>query len=718
MNPNGDDPLIDALLQETLGGCAPPDLSARILQAWSVRSNGSAGHYQSSPDRPSGAPLNVFAEVSDPAAPPIVVGAQVRAVHDLNHSPGRVRPRRKDWSALQLWSSLGAAAAVLLIGFVGMQMSGKQEPLAQPDPGRIQGPIANNGRPKPANTPQKRNTKPEVRPQAPDIAKGSTLPTSPSPMSPSPMSPPPAPSPNEALPQRKAVDDAEIVAFINAELRKSWQEHGVSPSDVATEVEWCRRVYLRLIGRIPTIDELQAFADDKTADKHALLVDRLLGDDEQYAAEFARHWSDVFANVLIGRGLGNDPEEPASRAGLQEYLQASLRQNKPYDRMALELISATGTGQPGADNFNGAANFLLAHATDDATVATARTCRVFLGMQLQCVQCHDHPTASLQQSSFWAMNAFFRQMKVSGNRNDPRELLDQDYLGFDGRDDEGLVFFEQPNGLMKVAAPTFIDGTTLPKHSGRVSDVNRREQLASLIVHSKYFSQATVNRLWSQFLGFGFTRPIDDMVSQPASNPELLNQIAQDFADTGFDLKRAMRWIALSDAFNRSSKVGSGQLADMPDSGTVAWFSHYYTRQLPAEEVSRSLQIAAKLRRDSGSNIEQARLTWLANARKLGDDDAEGASPSIIQSSISQSPILMHATTPGLDNLLHSVIGAKLKFDDKVQHLFLAALSRKPSRQELEMARSLGGMNEQNEAAALEDIWWALLNSSEFALDH
>jgi hypothetical protein len=312
------------------------------------------------------------------------------------------------------------------------------------------------------------------------------------------------------------------------------------------------------------------------------------------------------------------------------------------------------------------------------------------------------------------MNAFFRQMKLAGNRNDPRELIDQDYLGNDGRDEAGRVFYELPNGLMKVAEPTFLDGTELAQHTGRVSEVNRREQLGKLIVSSKYFSQATMNRLWSQFLGFGFTRPVDDMVGATASHPELLNRVSEEFAANGYDLKRAMRWIALSDAFNRSSKVGGKQVGDMPEAGTLALFSHYYTRQLPAEEVYRSLQIAAKLRKESRSgNIEQARQTWLAQvARKVGDDEGT-PTPSIVF-----TPIVKQATTPGQESLLQSVLAAKLPFDAKVEHLFLAALSRKPSRQELELARNLGGMNEKNEAAALEDIWWALLNSSEFVLDH
>jgi len=654
----------------------------------------------------------------------------VRVARDLDvdradsRRRGRSQPNRLP---LQMWASLGAVAAVLLIGYLGVQMSRSNNlEMVQSTPPQDAEAIARNSatptiKPVPSATPGKDGGPENSEPENSDLVPGPTqLVENHNPLpevveSPNEVLPNPT-LPSETIAKRPASSDVEVVAYINHELQASWQEHGVKPVALATDAEWCRRTYLRLIGRIPTIEELQAFADDKGPDdkgtgKNERLVDQLLHD-EKYAAEFARHWSEVWANLLLGRGLGNDPQEPASRAGLQQYLQASLRQNKPYDRMALELIAATGAGQPGADNFNGAANFLLAHASADATAATARTSRVFLGVQLQCVQCHDHPTAPLQQDSFWAMNAFFRQMKVAGEPGAPRQLVDQDYLGVDGKDEEGRVFYERPNGLVKVAEPAFLDGTQPARHSGRVSEINRREQLARLVINSEYFSQATMNRLWSQFLGFGFTRPVDAMVSQDPSHPELLERMAEEFTASGYDLKRAMRWIALSDAFNRTSKVSSLQVNDMPEAGTVALFSHYYTRQLQAEEVFRSLQIAAKLRQESGGNIEQARQTWLAQVRsKAGGDDETPSSPIKL-------PIVKHATSPGQDSLLQSVLSSKLQFEAKVEHLFLAALSRKPSPQELELARTLGGASEKNEAAALEDIWWALLNSSEFLLDH
>jgi hypothetical protein len=694
------EPLIDALLEETLGGVSPPDLSTRILSAWATRQAETNGTVPAPP-------FSVY----EPLPPPVVIDDSLRPI--VAPVPGKTRTpirRRSQGSWWQVSAALATAAAVLAMGYLGFRaaQAPHQPQIAQPNVDQVKPKhpaVATHAEPPSPKHGTPITPQPVEAPSPAAIAKTE----SPREFSPLEQSPDVAPTPTRA-----AKPDAEVVAFINEQLQSAWKQNGVTPSPAATDAEWCRRTFLRIVGRIPTVEELRDFTENKSPRRHEQLVDRLLTD-SRYAEEYAQHWAEVWANVLLGRAVGKDRDDLASREGLEQYLRESLLSNKPYDRMALELISATGSGQPGADNFNGAANFLLAHATDDAAVATARTCRVFLGVQLQCVQCHDHPTAPLRQNSFWAMNAFFRQMKVTGNRNDPRELIDQDYLGHDGHDEAGLVFYELPNGIIKAAAPAFLDGTPLPVESGRVSEVNRREALAKLVVQSQYFSQAAVNRLWSQFLGYGFTRPVDNIITtDDASHPEILAGLAEEFAAHRYDLKSAMRWIALSDAFNRSSQGAGSQLADMPEAGTTALFSRYYTRQLPAEEVFRSLQIAAKLRRESGSNIEQARIDWLAQARKSPSDDGP-IEPEVIKLNAS---LVKHATTHAFDNMLHTVSRANLKFEEKVEHLFLAALSRKPTRKELKLAENLAGMNRQNEAAALEDIWWALLNSNEFILDH
>src|SRR5690606_29601923 len=223
-----------------------------------------------------------------------------------------------------------------------------------------------------------------------------------------------------------------------------------------------------------------------------------------------------------------EKEDLVSVEGLRQYLRASLASEKPYNQIVYELIAAEGTNRPGTPDFNGATNFLLASQNEQATLATARTSRIFLGKQLQCAQCHDHPFNEWTQHQFWSLNAFFRQMQVE-KKPGMAALVSADFAGETGDVDEADVFYEQRNGQMKVAYPQFIDGTEVPR-SGLVGDVDRREILARLVSGSDDLCRATVNRTWAHFLGYGFTRPVDDMGEHnPPTHPEVLERLAKEF---------------------------------------------------------------------------------------------------------------------------------------------------------------------------------------------
>ena len=220
-------------------------------------------------------------------------------------------------------------------------------------------------------------------------------------------------SPSSPLPRvQKKVNDFGVpeVALINAAIQKGWSDHNLGPSKQATDGEWCRRVYLDLIGRVPTVEELTAYLSDHKNDKRERLVDSLLGD--KYNDEYTRNWSTIWTNILIGRTGGNERQSLANREGMTKYLTETLKYNKPYDEMAQELITATGSCRPGDDDFNGAANFLADKMAENGVQATAKTSQIFLGMAVQCTQCHNHPFNEYKQNQFWEMNAFFRQTRV------------------------------------------------------------------------------------------------------------------------------------------------------------------------------------------------------------------------------------------------------------------------------------------------------------------
>lgn len=202
------------------------------------------------------------------------------------------------------------------------------------------------------------------------------------------------------------------VRFINEQISRVWKENSLVPAPQALEGEWCRRVFLDVLGRIPSVEESRAFLASKEPDKKAKLVNKLLFD-ETYTEEYARNWTTVWTNILIGRNGGNEERSLISRAGMQKYLRDSFARNKPYDVMVKELVTATGSTSPGAENFNGAVNFLIMKVNEEkGTLATADISKVFLGLQVQCTQCHDHPFNDWKQQKFWEFNAFLRQTRV------------------------------------------------------------------------------------------------------------------------------------------------------------------------------------------------------------------------------------------------------------------------------------------------------------------
>ncbi|MEC7602470.1 MAG: DUF1549 domain-containing protein, partial [Planctomycetota bacterium] len=196
---------------------------------------------------------------------------------------------------------------------------------------------------------------------------------------------------------------------INRQIRVVWDDYGLKPAEPASEGEWCRRLYLDLLGRIPSVEELKEFTSSKSRNKREELVNKLLYD-ETYVEEYARNWTTIWTNILIGRTGGNDNNSMISREGMQKYLRDTFARNKPYDRMVHELVAAEGNTEPGTENFNGAANFLIDKVNEEqASQATASVSQIFMGLQVQCTQCHNHPFNEWRQQKYWEMNAFFRQ---------------------------------------------------------------------------------------------------------------------------------------------------------------------------------------------------------------------------------------------------------------------------------------------------------------------
>jgi hypothetical protein len=245
--------------------------------------------------------------------------------------------------------------------------------------------------------------------------------------------------------------------------------------------------------------------------------------------------------------------------------------------------------------------------------------------------------------------------------------------------------------------------------------------LASLIRSDPLFPKALVNRIWAYFLGYGFTRPIDDFGGHnPPSHPALLEGLAQRFTEYSYDLKSLMRWIVLSKSYSLSSRMASGNEKDVPGSGEPPYFSRFYVRQIEPEQLYDSLMVATKA--NGVENLDR-QDRWLSQfVIAFGTDEGDssttfnGTIPQILM--LFNGDLVQSATSLDKDGFLDQVMVANRKNQDRINALYVAALSRWPSSIELRYANQLLLARQGQAKEALQDVWWALLNSNEFILNH
>ena len=523
------------------------------------------------------------------------------------------------------------------------------------------------------------------------------------------------------------------VKKINELVKQTWDDYEMKPSKPAEDGIWCRRVFLDILGRIPSYQELDAFVKDRSKNKKAELISKLLFDDK-YTEEYARNWTTLWSNILIGRAGGTERNSLTSREGMQKYLRDTFARNKPYDKMVHELVSATGTTTPGSPKFNGATNFLAMKVNEEkGSLATAATSKTFLGLQVQCTQCHNHPFNDWKQQKYWEMNAFFRQTRAlrrftPGTRNvNGAELVDQDFAGEDNEPQEARVFYELRNGETRMALPKFVDGTEIGA-SGFVADVNRRAELAKMIVKSPYLDKTIVNRMWAHFFGYGFTKPIDDLGphNQP-SHPDLMDYLAIEFKKNSYNLKQLITWITLSEAYSLSSVANASNREDDPQLGESPKFTHFYLRQMRAEELYESLIVATQAGETRGNYEaqERAKSQWLQQfVSQFGTDEGDettsfnGTIPQVLM--MFNGGLVKQAIDSKNGGFLSKVINSKLNEKNKLDYLFKAAFGRSPTKNEVGvlLSREVILAYKGNQVEMFSDIWWSMLNSNEFIFNH
>ncbi len=513
------------------------------------------------------------------------------------------------------------------------------------------------------------------------------------------------------------LDEAALANRIDQFVAERYTEKGVTPAPLADDAEFLRRVYLDLIGRIPKVSEVRDFLDDKAPNRRRRVVDRLL--ESPY---HVKYFGAVWTNIIIPPG-GNQ-QQAAAAAQLRPWLESQVRGNVPYDQMVRSLITA-GVGLNNANNLrpvqllqpggNGSPlAFVQANEFKPENLAGA-TSRTFLGVRLECAQCHDHPFTDWKKKQFWEFAAFF----AGAQRNNGRRIVNG-RLVQQPQIDRFPRTLRMPGEDGKVVEARYLDKSA-PTWQDKVDS---RVTLADWVSSPKnpYFSRTGANRLWAHFLGVGINDPVDDEPTDenPISHPKLLQELSRQFVAHEFDVKYLIRAITASKTYQRTS-ARTHKSQDNP-----RLFGRMALRGLTPEQLFDSL-VEATGYRERGNN--QARQVFGGNnaraeflARFASTEKRTETQTSILQAlTLMNGRFISEATHLERSNTLAAITDALFLSDaEKVEALFLAALSRRPRSEEAEQLTSYvrNGGTTNDPRAALADVFWALLNSSEFRLNH
>jgi len=488
-----------------------------------------------------------------------------------------------------------------------------------------------------------------------------------------------------------------LAARIDDRLSARFKSEAIQPAPPANDAEFLRRVSLDITGRIPLAADVYEFLADESAGKRAKLIDRLLEE-----PRFAIHFSNLWRAELLPEATTNQQAAELER-GFENWLIQRLRSRTSYDQLVRELLTVPlpASGQPAEPVLRDPARanplaFLAAKDSKPENIAAAVT-RSFLGIRLECAQCHDHPFAKWSQQQFWSQAAFFAGLEKRANG-----LLAPLTEAIDRRE------IASPKGGDKIAA-TFLVGSTPPweRQSPRVAYAR---WLTS--PENPYFARAAVNRLWGQFFGVGIVDPVDDFHdNNPPSDPELLDELAAAFVASGFDLRFMIRSICQTETYQRTS---ARTHASQDESRLPA---RMVVKALTGEQFFDSFVVATG-HRDAGEqgNARQQFLTRFALAGPISEPETSVQQALTLlngrivaqAAEAEQSPTLIAITqTPHLTTSM------------KIESLYVSTLSRLPSGPETEkLLAYVAAASPDRESERLGDIFWMLLNCVEFRVNH
>ena len=486
------------------------------------------------------------------------------------------------------------------------------------------------------------------------------------------------------------------VLKLDAAFRKQWADAGVAPAEPAADLAIARRLALGLTGTVPSLEELRQFEALAPADRLPWYVDHLLAD---------RRFDDYLAERLARAAVGTEdgPFILFRRRRMVAWLSDQLREHRPYDALVRDLIAGTGlwTNHP-ATNFISVTSQADKDNQPDPIRLAGRVSRAFLGLRIDCAQCHDHPFANWTQGDFEGLAAFFGQTHVG-------------LKGITDGDGEYKVEDRRTRAERTVAPK-------VPSHEDLLpADGARRQRLAEWVTHKKnpYFARAIANRTWALLTGKPLVDPVDNI---PAEGfPPALQVLADDFAAHDYDLRRLIRVIAFSQAF----RLDSASAKAIGDTEEAAWAVFPLTRLRPEQVAGGVLQASqvATLGSDSHILVRLIRFgsqnDFVTRYGDTGDDEFVSRGGTIPQRLLLMNGELVRERTKDSPFNATGRIATMAKDDGHaIETAYLATLTRRPTPDEAaQFAKQLADTTFPR-SQRVEDLYWALVNSTEFSWNH
>ena len=501
----------------------------------------------------------------------------------------------------------------------------------------------------------------------------------------------------------------QTAAKIDALFAAAWQAENVTPTDTAGDAEYLRRVSLDLAGRIPAVSELREFLSDESPHKRAEVVERMLD-----SPASVRNFTTVWRNALIPQA-NDQPQFRGVIPGFEAWLWEHFSRGTPYNQIVREIITAELNASAGPA--------LFATTSPDAFFAVRElkpenlasgTARAFLGVRLDCAQCHDHPFDQWSQTQFWNMAAFYSGFAREEDEDEPANMM---AIMQEDRERRTIAI----PGTDEIVPAVFLTGTA-PDWS-RDAAASPREALADWIVddNNPYFARMAVNRLWNQFFGRGIVDPVDDFSeNNPPSHPAVLDLLAEEFINSGYDYRHVVRIITATRVYQLSSEQTDESQAD------PIHFARSALRGLTPEQLFDSLAEATGFYQPFRSenpfviDMDTPRARFVDLFRDAAESSMDRETTILQALAMMNGEFIGNATSLEESRTLRAVVEFPVTDAEKLETLFLAALSRQPTAREYETLTAYvrsGGATDDTDAA-LTDVFWALLNSSEFLLNH